>query len=611
VFISHATEDKEKVARPLAEALREQGLDVWYDEFSLNLGDNLQESIDKGIRESRYGIVILSKSFFEKKWPQKELSGFIAREIHGKKLILPVWHELEFNEVLKYSPTLADRVAARTNEGIEQVVNKIMKVIKSTPTTISVGAKIQPLVDIYANKDAILIGRSIRFFGHCINGGSIVKLTAIKTGEHSKWKEIASPTVSASGEWSFEWAPDVSSESGEYLMKVADSLNHVSDVISVRIEKGAVTMVAHGRQVYYLGEKVRLSGTSTVPTKEIYLSIKQQGLFTKQKKIDQLKVECENDMAESFTKVKIETDNTWSFVWDTSLVASTLKKGYYTIYATEVPRKFNDLNNKGFSKISIVIEQPFVSVNATVSQSIVAQGNRQLITGVAKGTPQNGVQIWIFGEESSFLKKVEVNPDSSFSLELSREETKQLSSGQYFVVVQHPMMNNEFDVYLDAGTNKILSDYPDKGTDLFSIGGPQGKRGADAAISLVKAINNPEIDDTYTKLQFLIEKPEIRIDPISDKHIGEQVKIAARTNLSVGDEVFFEFSFVNMDPKNSDHVIGTGATIIANVKKGEGGWNQVSFKIDTSTFLPGKYMLLASAITVEVKSHIFFMILED
>ena len=66
VFISHATEDKEKVARPLAEALRNNGLDVWYDEFSLNLGDSLQESIDKGISESRFGIVILSKSFFGK-----------------------------------------------------------------------------------------------------------------------------------------------------------------------------------------------------------------------------------------------------------------------------------------------------------------------------------------------------------------------------------------------------------------------------------------------------------------------------------------------------------------------------------------------------------------
>ena len=92
VFISHATEDKEKVARPLAEALRNNGLDVWYDEFSLNLGDSLQESIDKGISESRFGIVILSKSFFGKNWPKKELNGFIAREIHGKKLILPIWH---------------------------------------------------------------------------------------------------------------------------------------------------------------------------------------------------------------------------------------------------------------------------------------------------------------------------------------------------------------------------------------------------------------------------------------------------------------------------------------------------------------------------------------
>ena len=88
VFISHAAEDKEKVARPLAEALIEQGLDVWYDEFSLNLGDSLQESIDKGISESRFGIVILSKSFFGKNWPKKEPQWFYRKRNTREKIDL-------------------------------------------------------------------------------------------------------------------------------------------------------------------------------------------------------------------------------------------------------------------------------------------------------------------------------------------------------------------------------------------------------------------------------------------------------------------------------------------------------------------------------------------
>lgn len=106
VFISHATEDKEKVARPLAEALRNNGLDVWFDEYSLKIGDNLRESVDNGIKTSRYGILILSKSFFEKPWTRKELDAFFAREITGQNVILPVWHELSFEDILELAPKI-------------------------------------------------------------------------------------------------------------------------------------------------------------------------------------------------------------------------------------------------------------------------------------------------------------------------------------------------------------------------------------------------------------------------------------------------------------------------------------------------------------------------
>ena len=64
VFISHATEDKEEVARPLAVALDAEGLRVWYDEFELKIGDSLHRKIDNGIARSRFGVVIISPSFF-------------------------------------------------------------------------------------------------------------------------------------------------------------------------------------------------------------------------------------------------------------------------------------------------------------------------------------------------------------------------------------------------------------------------------------------------------------------------------------------------------------------------------------------------------------------
>lgn len=110
-FISHASEDKEDFVRPLAQALDEMGFDIWYDEFELKVGDSLRQSIDRGLVNSSYGIVILSKAFFEKNWPQYELNGLTAREIEGKKVILPIWYNIDKQDVLKYSPTLADKVA--------------------------------------------------------------------------------------------------------------------------------------------------------------------------------------------------------------------------------------------------------------------------------------------------------------------------------------------------------------------------------------------------------------------------------------------------------------------------------------------------------------------
>ncbi|HET6558031.1 MAG TPA: toll/interleukin-1 receptor domain-containing protein, partial [Prolixibacteraceae bacterium] len=98
-FISHASEDKDSLVRPLARMLNKMGFYIWYDEFELKIGDSLRQSIDKGLVNSKYGIVVLSKSFFAKNWPQYELNGLTAKEIGGQKVILPIWHEVTKEDV--------------------------------------------------------------------------------------------------------------------------------------------------------------------------------------------------------------------------------------------------------------------------------------------------------------------------------------------------------------------------------------------------------------------------------------------------------------------------------------------------------------------------------
>jgi len=126
VFVSHASEDKDDFVRDFVKCLQQQGLKVWYDEFTLRVGDSLRRSIDNGLKNSRYGIVVLSEAFFSKEWPQRELDGLFAREVNGEKVILPIWHKISKNEVLKFSPIIADMLALNTSSfTIEEIAKEI------------------------------------------------------------------------------------------------------------------------------------------------------------------------------------------------------------------------------------------------------------------------------------------------------------------------------------------------------------------------------------------------------------------------------------------------------------------------------------------------------
>ncbi len=130
-FICHASEDKDKFVRPLATKLQQHHLEIWFDEFSLSIGDSLRESIDKGLAKSRFGIVVLSRNFFKKKWPANELNGLFAREISAKtQIILPIWHNITTKEITKHSPLLADRKAVKSEKGINFVCDELLKKLR-------------------------------------------------------------------------------------------------------------------------------------------------------------------------------------------------------------------------------------------------------------------------------------------------------------------------------------------------------------------------------------------------------------------------------------------------------------------------------------------------
>lgn len=132
VFISHASEDKEDFVRPLAMALIAKGLEVWYDEFTLRIGDSLRQKIDRGVATSRVGLVILSPSFIGKGWTNYELDGIVTRTVSGEQILLPIWHNITKQQVIDFSPSLADKVArSSATHTVEDIATEIADLLNS------------------------------------------------------------------------------------------------------------------------------------------------------------------------------------------------------------------------------------------------------------------------------------------------------------------------------------------------------------------------------------------------------------------------------------------------------------------------------------------------
>lgn len=132
VFISHAFEDKDYVS-PLAHGLREVGLTVWYDEFELKIGDSINEKINAGLSQCRFGIVVFSPSFFSKHWTQHEMNGLMARQMSGDRVILPVWHRITKDEIVNQAPSMADFFSLNTStHDMATIVEKVCEKVNGS-----------------------------------------------------------------------------------------------------------------------------------------------------------------------------------------------------------------------------------------------------------------------------------------------------------------------------------------------------------------------------------------------------------------------------------------------------------------------------------------------
>ena len=141
MFVSHASDDKSELVRPLVQELVGRGLSVWFDELSLRAGDRLSESIDRGLAESSHAVVVLSPAYLRKDWTRHELAGLLQRFIARRMTLIPIWHRINHDEVIRFSPSIADVVALRSEQGVPWLVQRIVERVGGVGTLQAVGLR--------------------------------------------------------------------------------------------------------------------------------------------------------------------------------------------------------------------------------------------------------------------------------------------------------------------------------------------------------------------------------------------------------------------------------------------------------------------------------------
>ena len=268
----------------------------------------------------------------------------------------------------------------------------------------------------------------------------------------------------------------------------------ITDTVSGASTGMGVTISADGDKSYYQGEKVVLRGQSP-DADTVYLFMTGPNLPATGGKLTTPYKAVVSGNPDSFTLVKTKADKSWEYVYYTHNL--NVDAGSYTVYAVSQPKAKDQLNGISSANVGIILKKPFIT--GEISPPSVSQGQSFTVTGSAEGDPES-VQIWILGNNYYSKALESVNPDASYKYEVLQEVTSNFPSGQYFVIVQHPMQNNKFDIDVSGDYVKL-----NNGTNLFRISGPGSLQGSDAADALVAAFSDPGTgDDTYTEIPFQV-----------------------------------------------------------------------------------------------------------
>jgi len=257
---------------------------------------------------------------------------------------------------------------------------------------------------------------------------------------------------------------------------------------------GAVTITPAGDQPYLIGQEIQFSGVN-LESDTVYLFITGPGIAPEGAPLHNPEGSV---IGGGWTTIGVLDDNTWEYVWKTAPIV--LDAGIYTIYADAEPRAATNIAGSSYGTVPVDLLTPFMTVS--VSPSPIIPGQTVSVSGAVESKPSSGVAVWILGENYMSCVAASVNNDGTYEYTLSEAVTSGMTPGQYFVIVQHPMQNDLFDVIRQG--DSVVGASPVRWTTLFTLSGEGSLQGSEAADALVAALDNPAIDDTCSRAQFQV-----------------------------------------------------------------------------------------------------------
>jgi hypothetical protein len=264
-----------------------------------------------------------------------------------------------------------------------------------------------------------------------------------------------------------------------------------------------------------------------------------------------------------------------------------------------------------FCSMLVVPSMAVTLTPGSASVTNIANGDPVIIRGIATGHPQNGLQIWVIGKNYVKISNVPVSEDNTYIYELKSADTQDLASGQYLVIIQHPMMNGEFDIVYNPVTGEVANRQSGSGKAIFQLAGPGSLQRPDAGYALMQAIKSQNIDDDFTTVPFFVDEPVSLINPIGDHYIGDAFTITGSTNLAVGDDLLVEIYSSSFGPTHkAQSGEFSGSTGTVTVTPGTNGYNAWSFYVDTSAFRADEYLVKVSGVSQDVVASTTFIVTE-